>query len=235
MGDLIYLVCIKSQRMLNIRTLAPDLSEDAIETFRSRERMNWILLSRIWEQKLFGGKELNAHDLCQGVPRDKTGLLRAAVPELVNEGILTAVPKPGEPVYRANSSHKVFKHDPSIEVMVEIRTNKPLKKAMIAGPLEVPEIHPDILKVLDIYLSKAVSRNPQTLESYDIKCGAQKTTKLEGDYYTAEVIYHFICPITHKSIVLKLVVDSPNLWDLVSVDCQNCGFVHYVNRAGVIR
>ena len=222
--------------MLNIRTLAPDLSEDAIKTFGTRGGTAWILLSRIWEQKLFGGKELNAHDLCQGIPRDKTGVLKAALPELVNDSILQEVPKPGEPVYRSNAGHNVFKHGPSIEIMVEIRKNKPFKKAILAGPLEMPEIHPDILKVLDIYLYKATRRTPQTLESYDIKCSAQKAMNLDGDYYTAEVTYRFVCPITHKGFTAQLVVDSPDLFtDLISVECQNCKSIHYVNRAGFIQ
>jgi hypothetical protein len=221
--------------MLDIRAIAPNLSEGAIAAYESRGRFEWILLSRIYEQGLFGGKELNEHDLCQSVPQHRIGDLKLAIRPLLSQGVLQEVPKPSEPVYRGNRSHPVFNDDPSKEIMVEIRRNRAFKKAIIEGQMEIRRIHPQIVKLLEYHLEKAMKKNPRTLDSYKINCHTKKVTVLEGDFYAAMVTYNFVCPNTHRIIEIQLVVDSPNLFaTLESVNCPHCKLTHYARRSGMI-
>lgn len=219
--------------MPNIRVIAPNLSEGALSALDKWGKFEWILLSRIYEQGLFGGKELNEHDLLQGVHRNHLPSMRDALCSLRKNEVLQEVPKPSGPVYRGNRHHPVFMDRYAIEILKQIRSNSEFKKAMVEGRLEIPRIHPTIERILRAQLARTVGSSSKMLESYEIHCHDEKAVNLDGDFNAAIVTYRFICPVCHGRFEVELVVESSNLFEgFEDARCPHCNEIHHVRRSG---
>jgi len=223
--------------MQNIDEIWPDVTPQDIAIYITREKFQWLVLSRMYQQGISEQKEISEADLIQGVPAHVRGRMSDAAKVLNREGVLFKQPKRNVDVYKVNISDPFFENENARRILRAIRENANLKSSIIEDTVNWritlrPRIDPTIEKVINNTLQ---GRRGDTINKYELNISENKSALTEGDFYYPQLSIEYLCPNKRKPIPIEWLIESPCLFETYrSIVCPHCGINHQICPGGNI-